>query len=105
LVAVPPQQQSYIKSLFGAAKSAIDFEVVTSTTNERIRFWKAWMEFIATYFPTYDEKFSTLSQPEQINVLSVSPNMCAPEAFHDENNMFVHKRSKYRYKPSPRVAN
>jgi hypothetical protein len=69
LNAVPPQQQGYIKSLFGAAKSAIDFGVVASTTNERMRFWKAWMDFIATYFPTYDEKLSTLSQPEQINVL------------------------------------
>jgi hypothetical protein len=39
--AVPPQQQSYIKSLFQAAKSAIDFGVVVSTTNERICFWKA----------------------------------------------------------------
>jgi hypothetical protein len=26
-------------------------------------------DFIATYFPTYDEKLSTLSQPEQIDVL------------------------------------
>jgi hypothetical protein len=34
---------------------------------------------------------------------SVSPNMCAPEAFRHENNMFMCKRSKYRYKPSPRV--
>jgi hypothetical protein len=42
---------------------------VASTTNERIRFWKAWTDFIATYFPTYDEKLSTLSQPEQIDVL------------------------------------
>jgi hypothetical protein len=36
---------------------------------------------------------------------SVSPNICAPEAFRDENNMFVRKRSKYRYEPSPRVSN
>jgi hypothetical protein len=36
---------------------------------------------------------------------SVSPNMCAPEAFQDENNMFVRKPSKYRYKLSPRVSN
>jgi hypothetical protein len=36
------------------------------------------------------------------NLLS---NMCAPEAFRDENNMFVRKRSKYRYEPSPRVSN
>jgi hypothetical protein len=69
LDAVPPQQQSYIKSLFGAAKSAIDFGVVALTTNKRIRFWKAWTNFIATYFPTYDKKLSTLSQPEQIDVL------------------------------------
>jgi hypothetical protein len=42
---------------------------VASTTNERIRFWKAWTDLIATYFPTYDKKLSTLSQPEQIDVL------------------------------------
>jgi hypothetical protein len=36
---------------------------------------------------------------------SVSPNMCAPGAFRDENNMFVRKRSKYCYKPSPRISN
>jgi hypothetical protein len=42
---------------------------VASTTNERIRFWKVWIDFIATYFPTYDEKLSALSQPEQIDVL------------------------------------
>jgi hypothetical protein len=66
---VPPQQQSYIKSLLGAAKSTIDFGVVVSTTNERLRFWNAWTDFIATYFPTYDKKLSTLSQPEQIDGL------------------------------------
>jgi hypothetical protein len=42
---------------------------VASTTNERICFWKAWTDFIANYFPTYDKKLSALSQPEQINVL------------------------------------
>jgi hypothetical protein len=42
---------------------------VVSTTNKRIRFWKAWTNFITTYFPTYDGKLSTLSQPEQIDVL------------------------------------
>jgi hypothetical protein len=36
---------------------------------------------------------------------SVSPSMCDPEAFRDENNMFVRKRSKYRYEPSPRASN
>jgi hypothetical protein len=42
---------------------------VALTTNKRIRFWKAWTDFIANYFPTYDKKLSTLSQPEQIDVL------------------------------------
>jgi hypothetical protein len=42
---------------------------VASTTNERIRFWKAWTHFAAIYFPNYDEKLRTLSQPEQIDVL------------------------------------
>jgi hypothetical protein len=42
---------------------------VVSTTNEIIRFWKACTDFIATYFPTFDEKLSTISQPEQIDVL------------------------------------
>jgi hypothetical protein len=36
---------------------------------------------------------------------SVSPNMCDPEAFHDANNMFVRKQSKYRCGPSQRVSN
>jgi hypothetical protein len=36
---------------------------------------------------------------------SVSPSMCAPEAFCDKNNMFVRKRSEYRYEPSPRTSN
>jgi hypothetical protein len=36
---------------------------------------------------------------------SVSPNMCAPDAFRDKNNMFVRNRSKYHYEPSPRVSN
>jgi hypothetical protein len=30
---------------------------------------EAWTDFIAIYFPTYDKNLSTLSQPEQINVL------------------------------------
>ena len=36
---------------------------------------------------------------------SVSPNMCDPEAFHDANNMFVRKQSKYRCGPSQRASN
>ena len=36
---------------------------------------------------------------------SVSPNMCDPEAFHDKNNKFVRKQSKYRFGPSQRVSN
>ena len=36
---------------------------------------------------------------------SVSPNMCDPEAFHDTNNKFVRKQSKYRFGPSQRVSN
>jgi hypothetical protein len=35
----------------------------------RVRFWKAWTHFVAIYFPNYDEKLRTLSQPEKINVL------------------------------------
>jgi len=35
---------------------------------------------------------------------SVSPNMCDPEAFHDKNNKFVRKQSKYRFGPSQRVS-
>jgi hypothetical protein len=69
LDAVPPQQQGYIKNLFGTAQSAIDFGVVASTTNERLRFWKAWVHFLAIYFPTYDEKLNTLSQQDRIDVL------------------------------------
>jgi hypothetical protein len=42
---------------------------VASTTNKRIRFWKAWTHFVAIYFPNYDEKLRTLSQPEKIDVL------------------------------------
>ena len=42
---------------------------MASTTNERIRFWKAWIHFLSIYFPTYDEKLSTLSQQEKIEVL------------------------------------
>jgi hypothetical protein len=88
------QQQDYIKSLFGTAQKAIDFRVVASTTNERIRFWKAWTHFIAIYFPNYDEKLSALSQPEKIDVL-----VC------DANNMFVGKQSKYHCGPSQRALN
>jgi hypothetical protein len=66
---VPTQQQDYIKSLFGTAQKAINFGVVGSTTNKRIRFWKAWTHFISIYFPNYDKKLSTMSQPEKIDVL------------------------------------
>ena len=66
---MPTQQQDYIKSLFGTAQEAINFGVVASTTNERIRFWKAWTHFVSIYFPNYDEKLRALSQPERIDVL------------------------------------
>ena len=36
---------------------------------------------------------------------SVSPNMCDPEAFRDDNNKFVRKQSKYRCGPSQRALN
>jgi hypothetical protein len=36
---------------------------------------------------------------------SVLPNMCDPEAFHDDNNKFVRKQSKYRCGPSQRALN
>jgi hypothetical protein len=55
--------------LFGTAQKAIDFGVVASATNERIRFWKAWTHFVSIYFPKYDQKLPTLSQPEKIDVL------------------------------------
>jgi hypothetical protein len=42
---------------------------MASTTNKRIRFWKAWTHFVAIYFPNYDEKLRKLSEPEKIDVL------------------------------------
>jgi hypothetical protein len=42
---------------------------VASTTNKRIRFWKACTHFVSIYFPNYDEKLCALSQPEKNDVL------------------------------------
>ena len=42
---------------------------MASTSNERIRFWTAWKIFLRNNFPSIDEKLSTLSQPERIDVL------------------------------------
>ena len=41
---------------------------MASTTNERIRFWKAWTEFLQNFY-SIDEKLSTLSEYERIEVL------------------------------------
>ena len=56
------------------------------------------------FHPLTKNSVHCLNQNESM-CWSVSHNMCDPEAFRDENNMFVRKLSKYRCGPSQRASN
>jgi hypothetical protein len=111
----PPQNESWTLFLFS---NKVTSKVCSELLNQQstLELWRR--------LPTKEYVFGWLEQTSSLPIFqhmtkssvhchnqnksmcwSVSPNMCAPEAFPNKINMSVRKRSKYCYESSPRLSN
>ena len=67
---VPIQQQAEITNLFHATTKAINNGIVESTLRERMRFFRAWTQWLAIKFPKVQSDLQNVNRKAQLDLLA-----------------------------------